>query len=156
MGWYIAEDTRLPLKCNLFNAVTTCFLYFKQCPRQLLKDFEVIQWSSQQMRDWQIRSGLYGYCIWPNSSIPSCLANQAATIRGLEKLSSMYEYPYQIAVIRGHISKVMMCKTVLKNMTMDEGSIFPVNLQAAGLMVSRILKQYTTLLNWSNHHGWVD
>lgn len=68
----------------------------------------------------------------------------------------MYEYPYQIAVIRGHISKVMMCKTVLKNMTMDEGSIFPVNLQAAGLMVSRILKQCTTLLNWSNHHGWVD
>ena len=58
----------------------------------------------------------------------------------------MYEYPYQIAVIRGHISKVMMCKTGLKNMKMNEGSIFPVNLQAAGLVVSRILKQYTTLL----------
>lgn len=52
----------------------------------------------------------------------------------------MYEYPYQIAVIRGHISKVMMCKTGLKNITMNEGSIFPVNLQAVGLVVSIILK----------------
>ena len=53
-------------------------------------------------------------------------------------------------MIRGHISKVMMCKTVQKNMTMNEGSIFPVNLQAAGLVVSRILKQYTTLLGEGN------
>lgn len=41
---------------------------------------------------------------------PCYHANQAAMIRGLEKLNTIFGYPCQI-VIGGHISKFMMYKT---------------------------------------------
>lgn len=40
--------------------------------------------------------GLYGHWVWPNQAFPCHQANQAATIKGLEKVSTMYRYSCQI------------------------------------------------------------
>ena len=52
-----------------------------------------------------------------------CHTNQAASIKGLEKLNTICENLYQIDSDWGQISKVMLCKTVLKNMTLNGSSI---------------------------------
>lgn len=50
---------------------------------------------------------------------PCCHANQAAIIRGLEKLSTMYKYSNQIDGDQGHISKVMIYKTGQSSLTIE-------------------------------------
>ena len=55
MGWLIAKEAVLPLKCrDLVNAITACPVCSKQCPRQLLMESEAIHRTFQSVRDWQI------------------------------------------------------------------------------------------------------
>lgn len=49
-------------------------------------------------------------------------------------------------VIKSHISKVMICKTKQKSMILNGVSISPYNLQVAGLVKVKILKQQINLL----------
>lgn len=77
---------------------------FKATPKAAAKD---IHGSSQQMRDWQIdyvgpfpKSEVSKYVLVCVDTVPGLTqafsglwANQVATIRGLEKLSTIYRYP---------------------------------------------------------------
>lgn len=74
--------------------------------------------------------------------------NQASSIRRLEKLNTMCEYSHQIDNNWGHISKVMICKTGQKNMTLNGGSISSKTCRFAGLVERKneILEQQIKLL----------
>lgn len=109
MGWCIAKDAGLLLKCNdLINAVTACPMCFKQCLRQLTKESEAIHQSSQSVRNIDYIGTLplsegstYALvCVDTASGLtqafPCRCTNQVATIRGLEKVSTIYRYHHQI------------------------------------------------------------
>ena len=101
MGWHLTKDAGLPLKySDLLNAVPTCSVCSKQCPGFEPKGSGAIYWSFQLVRDGEITSmgslplredTEYAWFVWtlgPTQAFPYRSENQAATIRGLEKLSS--------------------------------------------------------------------
>ena len=100
------QECQLSLKYNnSINEVTACFVYFKQCPKQLPKESGAIHQSPQLMRDWKIdyidsfhvteasnyASVYVGIPSGLTQGFPCHYANQTATIMGLEKLSTVVE-----------------------------------------------------------------
>lgn len=55
VGWNVAKDAGLPLKCShKVNLLTAYLVCYKQCPRQLPQVSEAIHKIPQQVLDWQI------------------------------------------------------------------------------------------------------
>lgn len=146
MGWHISKDAQWPLQySDDVNALTVCLVCSKQHLRQLPKVCGAMHRSSQQVRDWQmiilaplsdwvfwICLGLWGHCIWLNTSFPCHHANQAATIRRLEKLSVVYGFPRQIDSDWGSRCKGHDVKNWAKEHDIEWRSHLHYNLQAAG------------------------
>ena len=89
---------------------------------------------------------------------PCCHTNQAATIRELEKLSTVYGYPHQIDSDQGSHFKGDDVQDWVKEHVIEWSSHLPYNLQAAGLVKrkNKLLKQQielligkTTLAQWT-------
>lgn len=138
MGWHTAKDAVLPLKyIGLINAVMACPMCSKQGPRPQPKESRAVHWSSQLVRDWPVdyigplplgEGSKYAWiCVDTVSSLtqafPCCCTNQAATIRGLEKLSTMYGYHYRISNDWGSRFKGHDMQRA-ENMTLD-GAFIP-------------------------------
>lgn len=101
MGWPLTKDAGLPVKySNLVNAVPTCSVCSKQCPGLQPKGSGATYWSVQLLRDGKIAStgslplhedSEYARFVWTLGLTEAFLyrhENQAATIRGLEELST--------------------------------------------------------------------
>lgn len=107
MGWHIAKDAELTWKySDLVNAITACPVCFKQYSRHLPKASEATHWCFQLVRDWHIdyigpfplsEGSKYALVCGDiacglTQAFSYCCTNQAATNRGLEKLSTVYGY----------------------------------------------------------------
>lgn len=103
----IGNDARLPLKYSgLVKEVIACPVFSQQGPNWLPKESGAIHQSSQHMRDWQIdysgplplsEGSKYAFVSVDTASglthaFPGHSVNQTATIRGLEKLNTMYPF----------------------------------------------------------------
>lgn len=102
VGWHLTQDAGLPLKySDLVNAVPTCFVCSKQCLGQLPKGSGAIYRGFQLVRAGKIaytgsfplsKDSEYAWFVCTlglTQAFPYHHENQAATIRGLEKLMPM-------------------------------------------------------------------
>ena len=139
----------MPLKyTELVNAVTECPVYSIQCPRQLPNESGTTHQSSQPVRNWKIdyigplplsEGSKYALACMDTISgltqaLLCCWANQAATIMGLEKLSTMYQYPGGIDSDRGSHIKGHAVQDWAKEHDIEWRLRLPHNLKAAGLV----------------------
>lgn len=131
VGWHIAKDAGLPLKYSDLVTVAMAWpVCSKQHPRQSLECSPGEGLTSDNAGHLPLSQvkvlngpGLCGHYAWLDQAFPCHLMRQGATLRGLEKLSTMYRCPHQVHSDRGHISKPMMCRTGQKNRTLSGGSI---------------------------------
>lgn len=154
----------LPLKySDMVNAVIpyppVCS---KQHPRQLLEESGAIHWSSQLTRNWQVdyngplslsEGSKYALFYMETVTgltltIPYYSTNQAVIIRELEKLSTMYRYPYWTDNDRRSHFKGHDVQAWAKEHDIQWRVHHPCNLQASGLVERKnlILKQQIKLL----------
>ena len=123
--WHFIKDAGSVLKySDLVNAITACPVYSKPCPWQMPKESGAIPWSSLPAKDWQTDySGPF-----PLNEGSKCALVCKDTTSGLSQtflvamqtmlplsgdqrnwLPCMDTLSEEIA-IRGHMSKVMVCR----------------------------------------------